>query len=619
MSREEVRFIITARDEASKVLRGVGSNLRGLGEHFKWAAAIGRKAWHGLVTGAKIAGVAIAAALGAALVKGFKRLVAIEDAEASLRGLGHTAKGVRTIMNSALASVKGTAFGLDEAASVAAATVAAGVKPGKELEGTLRLVADAATIAKTDMGSMGAIFNKVAATNKVQGEVIQQLGERGIPIIQFLSKSLGISTDEVLELSRQGKISFADFREAMDEGLGGAALNSGKTTTGAFKNMMAALSRFGAVLLKDIFPLAKVVFGGIGNLLDDMAKKVGPFAKTFSKSFSEFLKSDGVKQFVTDVMGAFQRLWAALTSEEFKQFVGEIVTALRDLWNFAAPIIARVAAYLYEKFQEALPTVKAIILEFIETVRSVVAFIRRHWGTIGPIVRNVWNIVESIVGGALKVIANLIRAVMAAIRGDWSGAWGFVKAALKAAWNSMKGVVTNALSALKGILTGLGRKVLGWIGDLGGLLKDAGKALIQGLIDGIKAMLSQLWSTLSDVADKITNFIHFSHGPLYPVGQKLIAGLTAGVAASLDELRREMREVAAVATPQLSPSLAFAGTGMGAGAAAAGGRSLFIAAGAVQVQVSVDGSGLSEGQLTTAVKSGVEPALERLAREIRAL
>src|SRR5690606_23683116 len=202
-----------------------------------------------LKTGLAATGLSVGAVLGKALVGGFNRLKDVENAQAKLSGLGHSAKSVQKIMDDALASVKGTAFGLDEAASVAASTVAAGVKPGKDLERTLRLVADAATIGGASMGEMGSIFNKVAASNKVQGEVIAQLNDRGIPIIQLLSKELGKSAEETVKLASEGKINFDTFRNAMESGLGGAALKSGETMQGSFKNMGAALSRLGQNLL----------------------------------------------------------------------------------------------------------------------------------------------------------------------------------------------------------------------------------------------------------------------------------------------------------------------------------------------------------------------------------
>lgn len=86
------------------------------------------------IGGAALVGAAAVAAvtvgtLGTALVKGFQRLNSLDQATAKLEGLGHTAESVQTIMDSALGAVKGTAFGLDEAAGVAASAVAAGINP----------------------------------------------------------------------------------------------------------------------------------------------------------------------------------------------------------------------------------------------------------------------------------------------------------------------------------------------------------------------------------------------------------------------------------------------------------------------------------------------------------
>src|SRR5690606_5481974 len=119
-----------------------------------------------------------------------------------------SAKTVDKIMANALASVKGTAFGLDEAATVAAGVVAAGIKPGKELEGVLKLVADSATIAGSSMTEMGAIFNKVAAGNRLSMEEVNQLSDRGIPIMSALAKQYGVTAGEARKMVSKGKVDF---------------------------------------------------------------------------------------------------------------------------------------------------------------------------------------------------------------------------------------------------------------------------------------------------------------------------------------------------------------------------------------------------------------------------
>jgi len=239
-----------AGDKAGK---GFGSKLTGAVSGFMSGA---------LKTAGISGGLSVGAAFGTALFKGFGRLQAIEEAKAKLTGLGHDASSVTQIMADAMAAVKGTAFGLGEAATVSASIVASGVKPGKELEGTLRLVGDAATIAGTDMTSMGAIFGKVSASNKVQGDTLAQLADMGIPIVQFLSKELGVSAEETYKLASAGKINFAQFASAMEKGLGGAALKSGDTLKGAFKNTMASVGRIGASLLSGVYPKIQQFFSG---------------------------------------------------------------------------------------------------------------------------------------------------------------------------------------------------------------------------------------------------------------------------------------------------------------------------------------------------------------------
>lgn len=291
-----------------------------------------------LSTTAKAAGAGIGIVLAGAIAKGFQRLNAIDEAQAKLRGLGNSAKTISTVMENALASVKGTAFGLGDAASVAASAVASGVKPGKELERTLKLVADASTIAGTDLSSMGAIFNKVASTGKAQGEVLQQLGERGVPIVSLLAKTMHKSAAEVVQLASDGKVGFAEFQAAIEAGMGGAAQQSGKTFSGALANAGAALGRFGAAFIAPAFAMGPTTFGKITEKLDALTpaadaagKKIGAVLGPALGKVADFLK----KKF-DDLKPTFDRIGAAVDK--------------------LAPIVGKVAGFLAKMFGAAVIT-----------------------------------------------------------------------------------------------------------------------------------------------------------------------------------------------------------------------------------------------------------------------
>lgn len=343
---------------------------------------MGSKLADGIKTGAKVAGVAVAAVLGTALTKGFGRLTAIENAQASLSGLGHSADTVSSIMKNALGSVKGTAFGMDEAASTAATAVAAGIKPGKELEGVLRLVGDAATIGGSTMSEMGAIFGKVATSNKVQGDVIAQLNDRGIPIVQMLGKQLGVTSEEVTDLAREGKIGFDTFRAAMEDGLGGAALKSGETTKGAFKNMLAALSRIGAGLLGGVFPYFRTVFGGISGLLDTVEAKLTPMANLFGKELAGGIMAFGAAWKANDgditssgFPGFMER--AAYIGRQAFEGIGEAIARVRPAFEqLGPPILALLVALspaqmLFKSLLPVLPNLASLLTSLANTAAQL--------------------------------------------------------------------------------------------------------------------------------------------------------------------------------------------------------------------------------------------------------
>ncbi|GAA3581038.1 hypothetical protein GCM10022198_00160 [Klugiella xanthotipulae] len=232
-------------------------------------------------TTAKVFGGAVAVVGALSIKGGISRALNIEDAQAKLKGLGHDTKTVEAIMKNALGAVKGTAYGLDSAATVAASAVAAGIKPGKELEGYLRLTADAATIAGTSMEDMGSIINKVTAKGRAGMENLNQLTERGIPIVQWLADEYGVTAGELEKMVSQGKVDSATFRKVIEENIGGAALASGETTRGALANMMAAFSRLGEAAVSGVMPQMKHAFGAITTAVDSLTDAVRPAAERF--------------------------------------------------------------------------------------------------------------------------------------------------------------------------------------------------------------------------------------------------------------------------------------------------------------------------------------------------
>lgn len=232
-----------------------------------------------------------------ALYKGFQRLVGIDTAKAQLKALGHDAKNVDQIMDAALASVKGTSFGLDEAATTAASAVAAGVDPAKKLEKYLSLAADTASVANVPFNEMGDIFNKVQTSGKAQNDVLKQLSQRGIPIYQYLGKTIGKSTDEIVKMARDGKISSKDFLKAVEKNIGGASKIIGEESfSAAWKNIGSDIGRIGANFLDaggkggGFFSKLKPMLVDFRGWLEKAENKSADLGIKFGQSFEKMVE-----------------------------------------------------------------------------------------------------------------------------------------------------------------------------------------------------------------------------------------------------------------------------------------------------------------------------------------
>jgi len=451
----------------------------------------------------------VAAGIGAiAITGGINRALQIENAQAKLTGLGNSAADVDEIMKNATASVKGTSYGLDAAASTAAAAVAAGIKPGAQLESVLKTVSNSAAIAGTDMNSMGSIFNKVAATGKLQGDELLQLSDAGVPALSFLAKETGKTSAEVSDMVSKGQIDFDTFASAMQHGVGDAAFAMGKTTSGSFENMKAALSRLGAGAVQPFLPLVTHVFGGVTSVLDSMAGVVGPFFQSFADSIGRVgqafsaLSGTGLTQDIVAQMGlapgsaifvgmtellggirAFSGAWNAMdgdiTSSGFPGFMERAAFAIHGFFTNISQLsggaIAGIAAVL-------APVAAAI---------GAVATNALHTG--GPIFNliNTFLPLEGILsklGGALRFLA---------------GPWGFVISLMVAAV-TQSAPVRQAFMDLFGALFNLGQTIFQAVAPafstLMGVASGAG-----GFFEGLVGFVASLLQVIVPVATTIIN------------------------------------------------------------------------------------------------------------------
>jgi phage-related protein len=479
--------------------------------------SLGSRITSGLGTAFKIGGGVAAGLFAGSLVAGFSRLRAIDDARFKLQGLGHDTKTVDAIMKSAMDSVKGTAFGLGDAATIAASAVAAGVKPGKELTRTLSLTGDAAAIAGVGLGEMGQIFGKVAAGNRMMTQEMNQLTDRGIPILQWLAAEFKVTELAAKEMVSEGAVDFATFQKVIEDNIGGAALTMGGSFSGALENTKAAFGRLGAAMLDPIFSRMPAVFAGIITGVDKLGEVVGPLAAAFGEKLA-----DNIGGFINGLRGL---------KGEMDPVAGASITAANSFNEFGLKVRSAVEGLVaaFQQASEWYDRNRDSIMQIAAAVGPAVVAI----GSLATTV-HVLRVAFRMLGLSLPVL--LLMGFVAAVTYAWQNSETF-RNVVTGAFNAIKNAVGPAIDFVTGLVQGLADKFSGGGGVSGAMEKFGGAAervgevlrnafsvveeYVLGVIDMLKPRFDSIGESFSTIGETVGPIIQWIGERLPGAFQKL--------------------------------------------------------------------------------------------------
>jgi tape measure domain-containing protein len=109
-----------------------------------------------------------------------------------------------------------TPFSLDALTQATNVLIAAKV-PLEDLQNQLTRFGDLSQGNSQKLTGYINAFSKAAAKGKADMEVLNTYLNQGVPILDTLAKQFGTTTAEIVEMTSQGKISFADFQAALND------------------------------------------------------------------------------------------------------------------------------------------------------------------------------------------------------------------------------------------------------------------------------------------------------------------------------------------------------------------------------------------------------------------
>lgn len=219
---------------------------------------------------------------------GLNRALNLEQAKFQLDGLGIAWDKIEKDINY---GVQETAYGLDAAAKAASQLTASGVEFGdtfgdvgnSPMAKALRGISGVAAMTGATYEEISHIFTAVAGEGKATNARIDQIGGRGLNARKAIADYLHTTEEDVRDLAAKGKISFAEFSEAMDTAFGPQAKKANDTYAGSLSNVKAALARIGAVVQGTYLEKMRDIFNALIPVINKLKTALEPFLNLINK------------------------------------------------------------------------------------------------------------------------------------------------------------------------------------------------------------------------------------------------------------------------------------------------------------------------------------------------
>lgn len=387
-----------------------------------------------------------------------------------------------------------------------------------------------------DMGQLALAYGQVNAKGRLMGQEIIQLTNNFVPVSQVIAKHFNVSIQEAMALMEDGKVTAAQFNQAMAEFIPQEKIAEQSNT---FKNrlisLQGAIRSFGLALIgvKVDPDLGLVVepggaFDRLSNLLPKIADSIKSLKPAAAGAFNWIMNNGktvtsviagiaaayiaakiaaiafsiaAAANPITLIATAVVLLIGALVALQMRfDWIGKVLEFLQPLWQALVDIFNT----------HILPSIKSLAQTFINdllpALMQIWESVVRLWNSLNPGLMTALKIIGAIIGGALiaaiwlvinglKVSIAIFSAVISVVSNliNWIGnviKWygNFYAAVI----NAVKGAL-NWFGRLPGSVADVIGKIVGWFGGLAGRIGGA----IGGIVSVITAPFRSAFNAIA--------------------------------------------------------------------------------------------------------------------------
>lgn len=382
-------------DNLNSGIGGLGGALQSIASKFNGFGVVGATVISKLTSSFMDLGFSTYKNLTEPLVEGGKRRAEnIAQAKFQLEGLKVSWESIEPAINHA---VKGTAYGLDEAAKAASSLVASKVSLDK-MPTSLRAISGVAAMTNSSYTDMAGIFTTVAGNGRLMSSELNRISSRGLNAAAAIGEYLGVTEAEVREMTTKGKISFDIFAAAMDNAFGEQATKANQLYSGALANVRAALARIGAVVAQGQFEKMRRIFEQLAPVIDkvkvaldpllDWIRRMNMAIGKYVANFLQGLDFSYLNEFFAHIAKGMTNIHIAVYS---------LIKPMVDAWNAIFPPDLKKRAKVFTGIGKSFEDFTAKLIIGEETgkkIQKVFEVLFSVFKTLGEIIGNVFTIVK---------------------------------------------------------------------------------------------------------------------------------------------------------------------------------------------------------------------------------
>lgn len=212
----------------------------------------------GAVRGAQVGATVVG---GMALAGGAKRIADVQQADVVMQTMGINDADRGELIGQYKGLAQNTPYSTGSISMLGSGLLSAGMSQD-DLQGALKGAINTGALYGMPLEDIGLPLKQIQAKGKLQGDDVNQLVDRGIPIYKWLADQKGVDQSKIPDLVSKGQVSSDDVFKALAKNSEGGAEKAAGTLKGSWTNFLSSISQGGEAFLTPLVgPLTDLLKG----------------------------------------------------------------------------------------------------------------------------------------------------------------------------------------------------------------------------------------------------------------------------------------------------------------------------------------------------------------------